>query len=238
MHHALFIFALSAMLFLAPPHASAQEGLDRQTPEEIEAIERQLEIDFGKSEPFADEESPAILSQYSHIDRNRVVPRVLLDKALAFFHANKSAFRNQRYISVVDFSRRSNLPRFFIINMNDGSVTQLRTTHGAGSDRDDDGYAESFGNVSNSHKSSLGFYKVAEDYHGAFGHSIRMDGLSSTNSNVRARAIVVHGYDQTWERNVKQGLSFGCIAVAWSVRDMVVEKLKGGSLLYAGLSNE
>lgn len=225
------IFLLSAV----PALALEAEG-DIPSEGEIEEARLQVERDFSRVERKAFVNESEVLNRYSYLDRKKEVPQVLLRKAILYFDANKAAFRNQRYISIVDFSKRSNLPRFFLINMNDGTVASLRTTHGSGSDRENDGYAESFGNLSGSNKSSLGFYKVAEDYHGRFGHSIRLDGLSSTNSNARARAVVVHGYDYAWEKNVIQGLSWGCIAVAWEVRDMVLERLKGGSLLYAGLS--
>ena len=60
-------------------------------------------------------------------------------------------------------------------------------------------------------------------------------GLSSTNSNVRARAIVIHGASYVQESSVIQGRSWGCPAVAMENRDTVVKALKGGSLIYAVL---
>ena len=179
-----------------------------------------------------------VQQKYKYVDPKRVVPSDLLKEALTYFERNRRAFKNQRFITVVDLGRRSNLERMFIINMSTGAVTALRTTHGFGSDQNNDGYAESFGNVSGSGKSSLGFYKVAEDYYGRFGHSIRLDGLSSTNSRARARAVVVHGYDGVYEKRVIQSLSLGCFGLSWGVRDWVVNTLKGGSLLYAGVSKQ
>jgi hypothetical protein len=43
--------------------------------------------------------------------------------------------------------------------------------------------------------SSLGVYKTAETYNGKHGLSLRLDGLSPTNSKARERAVVVHGAD-------------------------------------------
>jgi hypothetical protein len=121
--------------------------------------------------------------------------------------------------------------------MNDGSVQTLHTTHGKGSDTDNDGYAESFSNVKNSKKSSLGFYRVAETYQSSkYGTAARLDGLSGTNSNVRARAIVLHGSHYVKEEDVLQGRSYGCIALAWDIKADVIERVHGGSLLYAGVS--
>ncbi|MEO0334760.1 MAG: murein L,D-transpeptidase catalytic domain family protein, partial [Pseudomonadota bacterium] len=166
------------------------------------------------------------------------VPDNLLAPALNAYDSNKANFPNDDYITVVDFSKRSNKTRFFVINMNSGSVWALRTAHGAGGDLDHDGYVESVSNVSGSHKSSKGFYRVSEVYYGKYGRSIRLDGLSSTNSAARARAIVLHGSDYVQERNVIQGRSWGCFVLAWSVKDDVVSKIASGSLLYADFSGQ
>jgi hypothetical protein len=117
-----------------------------------------------------------------------------------------------------------------------GEVMPIRTAHGVGSDPDHDGFVESLGNVPDSKKSSQGFYQVSEIYSGKYGRSIRLDGLSPTNSNVRRRAIVIHGSDYVHEGNVIQGRSWGCFALAWSIKDHVVDLLSGGSLLYADFS--
>lgn len=224
------------LIFFSTAAQAITEGYDIPSAEEVMQAELQVLEDFSRVENRLFSAKQDILKKYSHLDKTKIVPRELLRTALTYFDQNKRAFKNQKYISVVDLGRRSNLTRLFIINMSTGVVTALRTTHGYGSDVNQDGYAESFGNVSGSGKSSLGFYKVAEDYYGRFGHSIRLDGLSSTNSRARARAVVVHGYDGVYEKSVIQNLSAGCFGLSWGVRDWVVANLKGGSLLYAGTS--
>ena len=209
-----------------------------------EDIPSKEEAMYHKSEiqnTFGDDiESNAVMlsndqlnSAYSHVDPKRMVPTKLLRNALSVFHNNKSLFKNQNYISVVDFSARSHKQRLFIIDMRSGQVQAVRTAHGTGSDKDADGYVESLGNLNNSHKSSRGYFKVAEVYYGKFGRSIRLDGLSKTNSNVRSRAIVIHGSDYVKEANVLAGRSWGCFALSWSVKDSIVSRISGGSLLYA-----
>lgn len=239
------ILSLASAIFISgvTVQASAMESFgnmvqtyDVPDEEEIERARQEVEEDFSRVSLQTYSTPQEIQKKYSHIDKKKVVPQDLLVEALTYFDRNKKAFKNQRFVSVVDFGRRSHLTRLFIINMSTGEVVALRTTHGQGSDKDNDGYAESFGNVSGSGKSSLGFYKVAEDYYGRFGHSIRLDGLSSTNSRARARAVVIHGYDGVYEKNVLQSLTLGCIGLSWGVRDWVVANLKGGSLLYAGIS--
>jgi len=121
--------------------------------------------------------------------------------------------------------------------MSTGAVLSLHVAHGMGSDKNNNGYAESFGNTSGSEKSSLGYYRAAETYIGVHGLSLRLDGLSSSNSNVRSRAIVIHPALYVIDANIKQGRSWGCLAIPYADRDKVIGLLKGGSIIYAGLAH-
>lgn len=154
-----------------------------------------------------------------------------------YFNANKGSFGNQRYIGVVDFSLHSSKRRFWIIDLQTGAERAMRVAHGAGSDPDGDGFATRFSNVPNSKASSLGFYKTGDLCTGKHGRSMRLLGLSSTNSNALSRAVVVHDSDYVREANVRQGRSFGCLAVANSEIAAVLSALRGGALIYAGLGN-
>lgn len=189
-----------------------------------------------KVSAFSLSERTQILAKYSHLDPNHEVPSQLLEDAVVYFEANQSKFANQKYISIIDFSKKSSKSRFFVVDLNTGSVWPIRTAHGKGSDSNADGFAESFGNQSGSGKSSLGFYRTAETYQGGNGYSLRLDGLSSTNSNARSRAIVVHGASYVNEKPVIQGRSLGCPAVTRDFRDKLINQIKNGSLIYAGLS--
>ncbi|WP_155722529.1 murein L,D-transpeptidase catalytic domain family protein [Bdellovibrio bacteriovorus] len=178
-------------------------------------------------------EREQILKNYDYVDPNHIVPTEHLEEALIYFHKNKSSFKNQTVISVLDFSQKSTQKRWYFINMSTGSVWNIHVSHGKGSDSNHDGYAEKFSNVSGSNASSLGFYKTAETYQGSNGYSLRLDGLSSTNSNARSRAIVVHGASYVQDSSVIQGRSWGCPAVSSTNRDKVINMIKGGSLIYA-----
>ena len=175
----------------------------------------------------------AILKQYDYLDPNHIVPTAGLKAAVLYFHKNKTQFKNQNVISVLDFSQKSTQKRWYFIDMKTGAVWNVHVAHGKGSDSNHDGFAEKFSNVSGSNASSLGFYKTAETYQGSNGYSLRLDGLSSTNSNARSRAIVVHGASYVQDSTVIQGRSWGCPAVSQSNRDKVINLIKGGSLLYA-----
>lgn len=183
-------------------------------------------------------ERAQVFAKYDFVDPNRIVPTELLKKAITYYEANAQNIPNKRYLSVIDFSKKSTKARFYIIDMSNGSVWAIHTSHGRGSDTGHDGIADSFSNVSGSKKSSLGYYRTAETYQGKHGYSLRMDGLSSTNSNVRSRAIVVHPATYVKEASVIQGRSEGCPAVAPAISKKVIDKIKGGSIIYAGLSGK
>jgi len=235
---ALLLFTLSpaaiADTILRLPDVPAETA--NESPSVLDEKQREVKASFpSDKQPRAGEEE--ILADYAHLDPERLVPNDLLRAAVLYFDAHQSSFANRKYLTVVDFSKRSNRARMFIVNLSTGGVWAIRTTHGKGGDLDHDGYVESLGNVPGSKKSSAGFYRVAEIYQSQkFGRSIRLDGLSTSNSNVRSRAIVVHGSDYVQEADVIQGRSEGCFALAWSVKNEVVDRIAGGSLLYAAKS--
>ncbi|MDT8285488.1 MAG: murein L,D-transpeptidase catalytic domain family protein [Elusimicrobiales bacterium] len=165
------------------------------------------------------------------------IPEDLMDKALAYFHSNSGRIANKDFMGIIDFSQHSSRTRFYIVDMRDGSVRAIRVAHGKGSDPDHDGFATAFSNTPNSNASSLGFYLTGETYIGKHGKSMRLHGLSSSNSNALSRAIVIHEASYVREANVKQGRSFGCPAVAASEIANVISSLKGGALIYGGLAN-
>lgn len=173
----------------------------------------------------------AINMQFSQI------PGDLMDKALEYFYSNSGRITNKDFMGIIDFSQHSSRARFYIVDMRDGSVRAIHVAHGKGSDPDHDGFATIFSNTPNSNASSLGFYLTGETYIGKHGKSMRLHGLSSTNSNALSRAIVIHEATYVQEANVKQGRSFGCPAVAAGEIANVISSLKGGALIYGGLAN-
>ena len=177
-----------------------------------------------------------ITQKYSYLDPNRLIDTKLLLTALSYFSANETKFANKSVITVIDFAKRSSERRLFIIDMKTGSVWAMPVAHGKGSDPDADGFATLFSNQDGSNSTSLGVYRGAETYIGKNGLSLRMDGLSNTNSNARARAVVIHGAAYVRDEKVIQGRSWGCPAIPMPYRDKVLELLKGGSFIYAGLS--
>ena len=176
--------------------------------------------------------APPISDKYTFLDPGHIVPKTLLAKTLAYFDTNKSKISNKNVIGVIDFKQHNSKERFYIIDMNTGVVETYLVAHGKNSDPDYDGFATQFSNDSGSLMSSQGFYLAAETYEGSHGYSLKLDGLSSTNSNARSREIVIHPADYVAPGG-KIGRSWGCPALEPRYSVQVINKLKGGALLYA-----
>lgn len=189
-------------------------------------------VDDGSSGGSSGGSSESIAQKYSYVDQEKIVPAALLLKTLAYYDANLSKIKNKNYIVVIDFKQHNSKKRFYLINMQSGDVEQYLTAHGRNSDPDFDGYATKFSNTEGSKMSSIGFYLTAETYYGDNGYSLRLDGLSSTNSNARSRAIVIHGASYVREASLI-GRSYGCPALEVRYAADVINMLKGGSLIYA-----
>ena len=178
-----------------------------------------------------------ILQKYSAIDPNHEIPDNLLSAALTYYDANLAKIPNKAYLTIVDFKPDSKNSRLFVITMSTGSVWKMHVAHGSGSDPKDTGLATRFSNVPNSRMSSLGFFLTARIYVGKHGRSLRIDGLSASNSNVRKRAIVVHSANYVYDTDVKPGRSSGCFAVSEANKDTLIQEIDGGSLMYAAQSS-
>lgn len=161
------------------------------------------------------------------------VPAPAVKQAFDFFDQNRNQIQNRNWLTIVDFTQHSGARRFYLIDLVRGAVETFFVAHGEGSDPNDTGYARTFSNQPESLMSSLGFYLVAEPYSGKWGYSARLDGLQESNSNVRERAIVLHGADYVDHARDKMGRSQGCFAVELSQIESLVQKLNGDSLLYA-----
>lgn len=139
---------------------------------------------------------------------------------------------NRRYLAIIDFSRPSSEERLFLVDTATGKIMKMLVAHGEGSDPDEDGFADKFSNMSGSSMSSVGVYITAEQYFGANGLSLRLDGMEETNSTARERLIVLHGADYVDPRKKKQGMSRGCPAVSKRDAGMLIDKLSHGAFLY------
>lgn len=163
----------------------------------------------------------------------------LLSSAIAYVLAQPS---EHPYAAVLDFSVQSRLPRFHVIERSTGTIVHsFLVAHGIGSEpEDNDGVPEVFLDVVDSFASSLGLYRTDEVYMSPTegnGLSMRLRGLSPTNSNAYKRLIVIHAQWYVEPEFValygKAGRSDGCMVFSSADRDTVIDLLRGGALIYA-----
>ncbi|MBA3459403.1 MAG: murein L,D-transpeptidase catalytic domain family protein [Deltaproteobacteria bacterium] len=207
---------------------------------ELGTIESELDIS-AFTLPSTDAAARAeIVRRYDAIDPTNKVPRGLLEDALLYFDANQTHIPKKRYVVVIDMSLHSGKDRYWLVDLQSGAVEPHKVSHGNGSDPDNNGYADTFSNVSGSNKTSLGFYLTGEIYDGAHAHSMRLDGLSAAgspnemaNTNARSRYIVVHEAAYVSDTNTgQQGRSNGCPALDPDIEVDMVDRIHGGSLMY------
>ena len=162
----------------------------------------------------------------------------LLRQALDALAQHQDHISYRDFIGLADFSLPSRAPRFHVVNLADGSVESHLVAHGRGSDPSRTGWLERFSNEPHSNATSAGAYRTGSFYVGAHGHSMRLEGLDSTNSNALSRAIVVHGAWYVSEGVLGDsgilGRSQGCFAVANSSLPEILARLGPGRLIFAG----
>jgi len=186
------------------------------------------------------------------LDRHGLIPRPLLQAALQSLTAHRAQASNLRRIAVVDLSRHSDEPRFYVLNLRDGSVRNLVTTHGRGSDPDQTGKAVRASNVGGTLASATGAYVTAEQYDSPahLSRAVRLDGLDPTNSNARCRCIVIHQANRADGQNYasaawisahvgkdghgQAGRSDGCFAFSGEDYPYVLGRMVPGTFIYAG----
>jgi hypothetical protein len=158
-------------------------------------------------------------------------------RALAALEAKRPFLRNADVIGIADFNRASRDPRFYIVDLRSGFVTQHLVAHGRGSDPAHSGWLETFSNEIGSEATSEGAYLTGDAYTGKFGWSMRLTGLDPSNSNAEARAIVIHTAWYAEPRQVetfgKLGRSEGCFALPGISHAEAMTRLGSGRLLYA-----
>jgi len=167
----------------------------------------------------------------------QVDPR-LVARARAAFDRHRSSIAHVDVVGIVDFTKASRDPRFYLVDANTGRVTSHRVAHGRGSDPAHTGYVQRFSNEVRSWASSNGAYVTTEYYPGHYGRSMRVRGLDYTNSNAEERAIVVHSAwyaePQVLDTNDgRLGRSEGCFALSQSSLQEVLNRLGPGRFLYA-----
>jgi hypothetical protein len=139
-------------------------------------------------------------------------------------------------LTVIDYSKPSTERRLWVFDLKSKElVYEELVAHGQGSGAN---MATQFSNTDESHQTSLGLFVARETYIGKHGYSLRLDGLDrGINDRARERAIVIHGAPYVSEQFVKAngrlGRSWGCPAISAAVAKPMIDRVKGGGLVFA-----
>ena len=143
-------------------------------------------------------------------------------------------------LTVIDYSRPSTEKRLWVFDLRSRElIYEELVAHGQGSGAV---MASAFSNEADTHRTSLGLFKTDTTYVGKNGYSLRLDGLDKgVNDNARERAIVMHGAPYVSQAFVKStgrlGRSWGCPAVSADVARQLIDRVKGGGLVFAYYPN-
>ena len=149
---------------------------------------------------------------------------------------------NARYLSIIDYTKPSNVPRFFVIDMQEQQLAMRSiTAHGVGSDPDSLTVPQRFSNRDGSRATSLGFYLTGDVYYNhrpSDSLGLCLFGLDSGYNDAAAvREIVVH-YGATeyagrvYVTDSGAARSYGCPALPLSANARIIDIIRGGSVLF------
>jgi hypothetical protein len=177
-------------------------------------------------------------------DPRHAAPRpALVERGLAAYTAAQAAGRIRNpVLTLIDYSLPSSERRLWVLEPDSKRIVFREfVAHGRGStDPEHPERAVRFGNQVGSLRSSLGAFLTGEPYDGAHGHSLRLQGLErGLNDRAEQRRIVIHPADYVsrafrLESGGWLGRSYGCPALDPAVAPRIIERIRSGSLLYAG----
>ena len=180
---------------------------------------------------------PASVPARPRVVVDRTVNPQLVAAARASFDRHRNQVAHTDVVGIVDFTKVSREPRFFLLDTNSGRISEHLVAHGRGSDPAHTGYLQQFSNRPGSAATSEGGYVTTEYYPGKYGRSMRVRGLDYTNNNAESRAIVVHS---AWYAEPTMlathgilGRSEGCFAMSYNSLQETMNRLGPGHFLYA-----
>lgn len=167
----------------------------------------------------------------------------LLDRALsAYTEARTEGRIRNPVLTVIDYALPSSERRLWVVEPASKRVLFREfVAHGRGStDPDRPERAVRFGNGVGSLRTSLGAFLTGETYEGMHGYSLRLLGLEpGRNDRAFERAIVIHPAEYVSRAFRLRtggwvGRSYGCPALDPAVSGRIIDRIRSGSLLYAG----
>lgn len=139
-------------------------------------------------------------------------------------------------LTVIDYSKPSTEKRLWVFDLRSHEMAyEELVAHGQGSGGN---VPMLFSNDPDTHRTSLGLFVTEDTYMGKNGYSLRLDGLDrGFNDRARERAIVMHGApyvsEQFAQAQGRLGRSWGCPALREGVARDVIDRVKGGGLVFA-----
>jgi hypothetical protein len=109
-------------------------------------------------------------------------------KIIVFILLSITCYSQNSYI-LVDYTKPSNKYRFFVYH--DNKIVDKFLVCSGITDKNN---KVEYSNIVNSNRSSKGDCRIGASYWGTFGKAYKLYGLNTTNSNVFARFIVLHGH--------------------------------------------
>jgi hypothetical protein len=135
---------------------------------------------------------------------------------------------------LIDYGLPSTAERFFLYDTETKEMESQLVAHGRNSGLN---HSNKFSNEVGSYKTSLGFFRTQHVYGGKHGPSLVLEGLSDTNDKAVERDIVIHAADYVSHELIplqgRIGRSLGCPALNPRLAQPTINKIKGGSLIYA-----
>jgi hypothetical protein len=185
----------------------------------------------------SDTASAFALDNWSGSEVGRISPKVLkLALAASQCAIRTGAVSDPTTLTVIDYSKASTEPRLWVLDLETRKLLyEELVSHGQGSGEN---FATQFSNLPDSHQTSIGLFVTDTTYVGRNGYSLRLDGLDrGFNDRARERAIVMHGApyvnSQITRSLGRLGRSHGCPAVREVVARELIDRVKGGSLVFS-----
>lgn len=154
----------------------------------------------------------------------------------------KNNKKNEEIAFMIDYSLHSGKNRFFVVDLkNEKIIKKALVCHGScKSDAKNDENASTFSNVSESLCTSIGMAVMGERAYSKWGKNYKywIDGLESTNSNMRKRVVVLHAWKHVPDTEIYPNpivMSWGCPTVSIAFLDELDKILKKNKdvLLYS-----
>lgn len=139
-------------------------------------------------------------------------------------------------LTIIDYSLPSTEKRLWVIDLAARRILfHELVAHGQNSG---DMFSVAFSNELGSRQSSLGLFRTDEVYDGRHGESLKLIGLEAgVNDRAEERKLVIHGAAYVNPNVVARfgqlGRSWGCPAVDRAVHRRIIDRIKGGTAVFA-----